>query len=74
MSTTRQWQASADKARQRPADIPHGTKSGYRYWACRCPACANANRLSAAATTARQRVRDGKPLSEYLRQVLEAAP
>jgi hypothetical protein len=53
--------------------IPHGTAAGYSEYACKCPACTEAQRLHSARMRARRRVREGKPLTPYLASILDAS-
>lgn len=56
-STKEQRRQSRDRARERarqdPSVVPHGTSTGYGYWACRCADC------TAAATAATGTSRHG---------------
>lgn len=77
MTSYELWAAHAASARERasadPALIPHGTRCGYEYWACRCLSCGEANRLAKARTKARRKIRRGIPLTDFDRRVLEMA-
>lgn len=71
---TARWNSAAAAARGRaaadPSLVPHGTRSGYAYWGCKCGACAEEARLAQATVRARRKQRLGLPLTDWDAEML----